>query len=113
LRVRESDFRVLDGSVQRQAREPYGFFEFAPSESLDLDLVDRLLTAARDEFDSVDVVILPESAIDETDIGPLEALLDRHQVAYLLAGVRERAPGPGRQASNWMHTGVNPRLEKG
>ncbi len=80
LRVRESDFRVLDGSVQRLAKEPFGFFEFAPSESLDLDLVDRLLAAARDEVDSVDVVILPESAIDETDIGPLEALLDRHQV---------------------------------
>jgi hypothetical protein len=113
LQVRESDFRVLEGSVQRLAKEPFGFFEFAPSESLDLDLVDRLLAAALDETDSVDVVVLPEGAIDETDIGPLEALLDQHQVAYLLAGVREGAPEPGRPASNWMHAGVNPRLEKG
>ena len=113
LRVRESDFHALDSSVQRRAKEPFGFFEFAPSEGLDLDLVDRVLAAARDEVDSVDVVILPESAIDETDIDDLEALLDRHGVAYLLAGVRQRAQQPGRLPANWMHTGVNPRLEIG
>jgi hypothetical protein len=112
LRVRESDFRARAGSVQRLAKEPFGFFEFAPSEGLDLDLVDRLLAAARDEVDRVDVVVLPESAIDETDIGDLETLLDRHGVAYLLTGVRQRAQQPGWLPANWMHTGVNPRLEK-
>src|SRR5262245_66106511 len=30
LRVRESDFRPLDGSVRRLTNEPFGFFEFAP-----------------------------------------------------------------------------------
>jgi len=64
LRVRESDFRPLEGSVQSLPKEPYGFFEFAPSEKLDLDLVSRTIVAARDEVDSVDVVILPESAIE-------------------------------------------------
>src|SRR5258707_3780656 len=39
LRVRESDFHPLEGSVQKLAKEPFGFFEFAPSEKLDLDLV--------------------------------------------------------------------------
>ena len=43
LRVRESDFRAVEGSVQRLAKEPFGFFEFAPEERLDLDLVDRML----------------------------------------------------------------------
>src|SRR5215467_12878658 len=32
LRVRESDFRRVEGSVQRFAKEPFGFFEFSPSE---------------------------------------------------------------------------------
>src|SRR5262245_14368606 len=113
LRVRESDFRAVDGSVQRLEHDPFGFFEFAPAERLDLDLVDRVLTAARDEADDVDVVVLPEAAIDESEIDELEAVLDRHGVVYLTAGIRQRSPGPGQLPANWVHTGVNPRLRKG
>ena len=113
LRVRESDFRPVEGSVQRLERDPFGFFEFAPSERLDLDLVDRVLTAALDEVDDVDVVVLPESAVDESEIDDLEAVLDRHGVVYLTAGVRQRSAAPGRLPRNWVHTGVNPRLRKG
>jgi hypothetical protein len=112
LRIRESDFRAVEGSVQRLERDPFGFFEFAPAERLDLDLVDRLLVAALDEVEDVDVVVLPEAAIDETEIEELEAVLDRHGVVYLTAGVRQRSPGPGQQPCNWVHTGVNPRLRK-
>src|SRR5262252_364366 len=113
LRVRESDFRPLEGSVQRLAKEPFGLFEFAPSEKLDLDLVDRVLDAARDEVSSVDGVMLPESAVDESDIDNLEALLDRHGVVLLVTGVREGSPRQGRLPGNWVHIGVNPRFEKG
>jgi hypothetical protein len=113
LRVRESDFRPLEGSVQRLAKEPFGFFEFAPSEKLDLDLVGRMIVAARDEVDSVDGVLLPESAVDEGDINDLEALLDRNGVIMLITGVRQRSPQPGRLPGNWVHIGVSPRLEKG
>ena len=72
-----------------------------------------MLTAARDEVDSVDVVLLPESAIDASEIDELEAVLDRHGVVYLTAGVRQRSPRPGRLGENWVHMGVNPRLGKG
>jgi hypothetical protein len=113
LRVRESDFHPLEASVQRLAKEPFGFFEFAPSEKLDLDLVSRMIVAARDEVDSVDGVVLPESAVDESDVNDLEALLDRHGVIMLITGVRQRSPQPGRLPGNWVHTGVSPRLEKG
>jgi hypothetical protein len=113
LRVRESDFRPVEESVQRLEREPFGFFEFAPSERLDLDLLDRVLTAARDEVDGVDVVMLPETAVDASEIDELEAVLDRHGVIYLTAGVRQRSPRRGRLGENWVHTGVNPRLGKG
>ncbi len=99
--------------MQRLAKEPFGFFEFAPSEKLDPDLVGRLIVAARDEVDSVDCVLLPESAVDESDINDLEALLDRHGVIMLITGVRQRSPRPGRLPGNWVHTGVSPRLEKG
>jgi hypothetical protein len=113
LRVRESDFRSLEGSVQSLAKEPFGFFEFAPSERLDLDLLSRTIIAARDEVDSVDVVILPESAVDERDVDNLEALLDSHGVISLITGVRQSSPQPGRHPGNWVHIGVSPRLEKG
>ncbi len=109
----KSDFRAVEGSVQRLAKEPFGFFEFAPEERLDLDLVDRMLVAAREEVGSVDVVLLPESAVEESELDALEALLDRHGVTYLQAGLRKRSQRPGRLGSNQMHVGVNPRLEKG
>jgi hypothetical protein len=111
LRIRESDFRPLKGSVQRLAKEPFGFFEFAPAERLDLDLVDRTLAAARDEVDIVELMILPESAIDETEIDDLEAVLGRRGVAYLVTGVRQGTPQPGRLPGNWVHFGVNSSLE--
>jgi hypothetical protein len=113
LQVRESDFVPVEGSVQRLSKEPFGFFEFAPAEGLDLDLLDRVLVAARDEAKSVDVVAMPESAIDEGEIADLERVLERHGVAFLQAGVRQRATEPGRFGRNWIHLGVNPRLEKG
>jgi hypothetical protein len=113
LRVREADFRAVEGSVQRLAKEPFGFFEFAPEERLDLDLVDRMLLAAREEVDRVDVVLLPESAVDESELDALEALLDRHGVIYLQAGLRKHSLRPGGLGCNQMHIGVNPRLEKG
>ena len=109
LRVRDSDFRTIEGSVQRRAQDAFGLFEFAPSEQLDLDLVDRVLTAALDEVDSVDAVLLPESAIDESEIDPLEALLERRGVASLQTGVRKRAGDGSEHPANWVHTGVSPR----
>jgi hypothetical protein len=111
LRVRDVDFRVIPGSVQRLEKEPFGFFQFAPSEPLDLDLVDRTLRAAREEVGNVDLVMLPESALDEGEIGDFETLLDRHGVASLRTGVRGRSPGSGRLPGNWVHIGVNPRLD--
>ena len=112
LRVQASDFHPV-GEVQRPAKNPYGFFEFAPAEGLDLDLLDRVLVAARQEAGSVDVVLLPESAVAEGEIDDLETLLDRHGVIHLVAGVRQPTRQPGQFPSNWLHMGFDPRLEKG
>jgi len=111
LRVREVDFCAIAGSVQRLEKEPFGFFEFAPHEPLDLDLVDRTLRAAREEVGNVDIVMLPESALEEDEIGALETLLDRHGVASLRTGVRGRSCESGQLPGNWVHIGVNPRLD--
>ena len=113
LEVKASDFRPLDSSVQRPSNDPFSFFEFSPTERLDFDLVDRVLVAAREEVGSVDVVVLPEMAVEEDEIDELEALLHRHGVVNLQAGVRRRSDLPGTPPGNWLHSGVNPRLEKG
>jgi hypothetical protein len=112
LQVRASDFRAVDGSVGRLAKDPFGFFEFAPAERLDLDLLDRVLLAAREEAGSVDVVLLPESAVEKNELDDLETLLDAHGVVMLQAGVREPVQRSGPFPNNWLHIGVNPRLEK-
>src|SRR5262249_45857058 len=90
----------------RLAKEPFGFFEFVPSEGLDLDLVDRTLVAARDEVDTVNVVVLPESAVDHSEIDGLECLLANHGVTGLITGVRQRAEQRGQFPGNWVHIGV-------
>ncbi len=107
LRVRGSDFRPVPGPLRKLSDDPFGFFEFAPSEPLDLDLVDRMLVAARDEAGTVDVVILPESAVEHGEIDHLEALLGQHGVTRLIAGVRELPPQPGQLPGNWVHIGVS------
>jgi hypothetical protein len=105
LRVRESDFRPIPGSVRSLTKEPFGYFEFAPSERLDLDLVDRTLAAALDEVDHVHTVVLPESAVEESDIDGLEGMLARHRIQGLIAGVRGRPERPGQLPCNWVHLG--------
>jgi hypothetical protein len=103
--VEAADFRPL-GEVQRAEQEPFGFFEFAPSETLDLALAERALAAARAETGSVDAVVLPESAVKPGDLEGLEALLARHRVSLLVAGVRE-APRPAvNMGGNWLHLGA-------
>jgi hypothetical protein len=113
LRVRASDFRPIEEPVHRPGKEPFGFFEFAPQEGLDFDLLDRVLVAAREEAGSVDLVCLPESAVDERELADLESLLHQHGVASVQTGVRQHSRQPDRFPSNWIHIGVNPRLEKG
>jgi hypothetical protein len=102
LRVRESDCRPVPGSVRSLTKEPFGYFEFAPSEGLDLDLVDRMLIAALDEVDRVHAVVMPESAVEQGEIEGLEQVLARHHVPGLIAGVRGRPERSGQLPRNWV-----------
>jgi hypothetical protein len=113
LEVKASDFRPLEDSVRRPAKEPFAFFEFAPSRGLDFDLLDRVLLSAREEAGSVDVVVLPECAVDESEIDELEAVLQRHGVVSLVTGVRRSSAQSDSGPGNWLHMSFNPRLEKG
>jgi hypothetical protein len=105
LRVRSRDFQPLSYSLSNMDPTEFGFFEFRPDETLDLDLVDQVLWAAKDEAGSADIVVLPEAAITPPDIAPLEKLLGDHGVWCLIAGVRESA-SDGRLGSNFVHVGA-------
>jgi len=106
LRIRESDFVPVPGSVRRPEREPFGFFTYEPSEALDLDLVDRLLAAALEEVDDVDVVVLPEGCLDAEQIEALESLLGQRGVSMLVTGFRPEPAARDRFAMNAVHTGL-------
>ena len=106
LRIRESDLVPVPGSVRRPEREPFGFFTYEPSEALDLDLVDRLLAAALEEVDDVDVVVLPEGCLDAEQIEALESLLGQRGVSMLVTGFRPEPAARDRFAMNAVHTGL-------
>jgi hypothetical protein len=107
LRIRSRDFRPRPGSVQRADYEPFGTFDFDPAEPFDLGLVEDVVLAALDEAGVLDAVVLPESSVPAEALEPLEAVLARHGVTVLLAGVREPATDPLRQPANWVHLGVH------
>ena len=106
LRIPESDFVPVRGSVHRPEREPFGFFSYRPSERLDLDLVQRLFDAAREEVQRVDVVVLPEGRLTEAEVDQLEAVLARNDVRLLVTGLRPEPEAPDRFPANSLHIGV-------
>ncbi len=107
LQIRESDFVPLPGTVRRPEREPFGFFAYQPAEPLDLDLVDRLLDTAQEQVDRVDVVVLPEGCLDESQVAPFEALLQRRGVPMLVGGLRPDPTAPGQFPGNGVHIGLH------
>jgi hypothetical protein len=66
MRIRESHFHPLEGSVHRLTNEPFG--SFASGKPGSGPAGPRARRLARGS--SVDVVLLPESAIDEEEIAP-------------------------------------------
>jgi hypothetical protein len=105
LRVRARDFRPVPYPLANMDSTEFGFFEFRPDDTLDLDLVDKVLRAAKDEAGNVDIVVLPEAAISPSEVEPLEKLLGEHGVWCLITGVRE-SPSDGWLGSNRVHVGA-------
>jgi hypothetical protein len=107
LRVAPADFHALPESIHERPVEPFGFFAFQPAEPLDIGLVDRLLASAASQADRVDAVVLPESSVSRQDLAALEAVLFRHGVGLLIAGLREEPCPRSPYGSNWVHFGAS------
>jgi hypothetical protein len=106
LRVSADDFHPVAQSVRERDVEPFGFFRFEPSEPFDVQLVDQVLSAALERSDRVDAVVLPESSVPQQDLERLEAVLLRHGVPMVIAGLRAQSGIRSSSASNWVHFGV-------
>jgi hypothetical protein len=102
MHVSDADFRPMPGSVRRRELEPYGYFDFDPSERFDVSLADRVLARATKEAERIDAVVLPENSIVEEDVPAIEAVLAKHGVSMLVAGVRSRGGTAGAFGSNWV-----------
>lgn len=104
LEIAARDFRPIAGPLDMDP-SAFGFFEFSPVDRIDLEMVDRVLAAASREAARVDALILPEGAVEEDDIDPLERLAANHGLTFLVAGVR-RPASSGALGGNYAHFGV-------
>jgi hypothetical protein len=107
--IHPADFRPAEGPLRNMDAAAYRFFEFAPRQPLDLDLVHRVLHAATRSAGHVDALVLPESAVDATELDELEDALSDHAVPMLVAGVRQPGGTARRLGANFVEFGINDR----
>lgn len=105
LRVTSAAFRPVDGPLHNMDQSAFGFFEFDPGALLDLDLLERTVKAAVRVGKHIDGVVLPESAIAESELPDLERVLTDAGINFLVTGLRE-AGGTGHFPRNTVHVGV-------
>ena len=74
-----------------QKEENSGFFAYAPRDNgFDWDSLEKALNIAKNETKNIDMIVLPECAIDEAHIKQFESVISsaQHAVSTYLAGVR-------------------------
>src|SRR5262249_16502964 len=99
MHVHTKDFNALEPPRDHEVLdncEGYGFFQYVQRRAPRVtDMID-IVQQAVDEENSVDVVVLPESAIDDDGllelIGELQRIASHgHPISLLIAGVSEKA----------------------
>ena len=103
--IDRQDFRPVAGPLDNMDPNQFGFFEFAPHQPFDPDRVVALVESARGTIGQVDVVVLPESVVEPEQAELLRQKLRGVGVAYLIAGVRERAARSGQLGANYAYLG--------
>jgi hypothetical protein len=92
-RIRCGDFRPTAGPLLNMDPANYGFYKYAPQEPLALEELARLVEAAKRQVGAIDILVLPEAALEEARVAPLQELIAAAGVPYLIAGARQ-PPGP-------------------
>lgn len=92
--IRTADFRPTPGPLLNMNPVHYGFYEYAPQAPFVLDELARLVEAAQRQVGAINIVVLPEAALEEAAVEPVQAMLAAAGVPYLITGARE-PPSPG------------------
>lgn len=103
--IHASDFHPTPGPLLNMDRSRYDFFEYAPQEPLDPDLLLRLVEVGKRHVGRIDAVVLPEAALDEPSVQPLQQALAAAEVPYLIAGARKPANPEAPFSTNYAHLG--------
>jgi hypothetical protein len=103
--IHANDFRPIRGPLLNMDTSRFGFFEFAPTEPLDPADVLGLVAAAHRRVGDIDAVVLPEAALDETQVPELQERLVRDGVSYLITGVRRVASSEEPFGANYAYIG--------
>lgn len=103
--IHAGDFHPVAGPLTNMDESHYGFYEFEPQEPFDPAEAVGLVERARPHVGAVDALVLPEGALDEAEVAPLQQALAAAGVPYLIAGVRQRARGAEAFGGTYAHFG--------
>jgi hypothetical protein len=104
--IRASDFVPVSGPLANMDASQYGFYEFQPHERLDPEALVRLVERARRHVGEIDMLVLPEGALDQGEVEGLQRVLVAAGVPYLVTGVRRRADGGSGFGGSYAHFGA-------
>jgi hypothetical protein len=103
--VHANDFRPIRGPLLNMDQRRFGFFEYAPTEPLDIDAIVGLVESALRRVGAIDAVVLPEAALDEAVVPTVQERLAGAGVPYLIAGVRRSSTAEEPFATNYAYIG--------
>ena len=104
-RIRAGDFRPVAGPLLNMDATHYGFYDYAPQEPFVLEELARLVEAAKRQVGDIDILVLPEAALEEAMVAPLQELLAAACVPYLIAGARQPPDPDSTFGLSYAHLG--------
>jgi len=103
--IRAGDFVPVRGPLANMDEDRWGFYDYQPQERFDPERVIQLVERARRHVGDIDMLVLPEGALDHDEVAGVQRLLAEAGVPYLVAGARAQAEGGG-FGSNYAHFGA-------
>ena len=104
--IHAGDFVPVRGPLSTMEDSEYGFFEYAPQDRFPLERVVSVAERARRQVGDIDLAVLPEGAVDATELPALQEALVQAGVPYLVTGVRHAPPEAGGFGGNFAHFGA-------
>lgn len=95
LNISSLDFTTVKADPRLGMRDDYGFFAYSPRNktaqeaiSIQTLLIDTL-DAAKKETTDIDMIILPECALDVDEVADFENIISKYNISTYVAGIRD------------------------